>query len=283
MASNAEAYNATTAITDEPPLTEVDRWHKIFGYSRLQATKAIKSHRADVVKVRVSDDYWDLVQSQKKGYDREAYEHEMMLDEQRHSNSQRSLKAPRSTSNTSFLFKLGDPRLGEPLNTPEEVQATTDMAATPRVHRTFTGEQAGFCQVDAVVKQRIEKYFTSHCPLFRPTFIAFPEVRKDLFHTSAYPTLGLGTILPQNRPSNFDAKFSPDQSQYPVWYFFYGTLTNPVFLAGLFNLDQPPNLHAATISGGVIKTWANKYKALIDCPRYSNCRWNGVSCADRGG
>ena len=62
--------------------------------------------------------------------------------------------------------------------------------------------------------------------------------------------------------------YLPTQDQYPVWYFFYGTLANPDLLSGLLNLPEAnsPILRPARVSQGIIKTWAHKYKALIDGP-----------------
>lgn len=56
------------------------------------------------------------------------------------------------------------------------------------------------------------------------------------------------------------------QNQYPVWYFFYGTLANTEVLSRQLSLpeDKISLLAPAIISGGVIKTWASKYKALVD-------------------
>jgi hypothetical protein len=59
----------------------------------------------------------------------------------------------------------------------------------------------------------------------------------------------------------------PKQHEYPVWYFFYGTLAKPDFLAQLFG--SPPGIEhvlvPAHIEGGKLRTWGGKYKALVDC------------------
>lgn len=50
-----------------------------------------------------------------------------------------------------------------------------------------------------------------------------------------------------------------------MWYSFYGTLANPEFLAELLGI-QPPTLIPARIHGGKLRTWGEKYNALIDSP-----------------
>ncbi|KAI8949820.1 hypothetical protein F4801DRAFT_551682 [Xylaria longipes] len=88
---------------------------------------------------------------------------------------------------------------------------------------------------------------------------------KDLSTTSAYPTLGVDATMPQCRPSLADDTSPiPTQSQYPVWYFFYGTLANPVVLGRLLGVE--PLYKDASIQGGILKMWGGKYKALVDSP-----------------
>ncbi|CAG9952159.1 unnamed protein product [Clonostachys rosea f. rosea IK726] len=93
------------------------------------------------------------------------------------------------------------------------------------------------------------------------TIIPISRDRKDLSHNSAYPTLGLDTTLPQNRPYSpivDHEKPQPGNEDYPVWYFFYGTL------ADFWVPTTPFSLIPAWTIGGRIGTWAGKYKALVD-------------------
>ena len=90
--------------------------------------------------------------------------------------------------------------------------------------------------------------------------------RKDLCDWSAYPTLGLDTTLPQHRSRTSTEKYVPRQREYPVWYFLYGTLGDAGKLGQIMGLDEVPILHPARISGGVIKEWEGRYKALVDGP-----------------
>lgn len=73
-----------------------------------------------------------------------------------------------------------------------------------------------------------------------------------------HPTLGKYSTLPQNCSNNQDSVFHPAQDQYPVWYFFYGTLADSEFLAHLLGISDPsemPILRSASIIDGAVKTW----------------------------
>ncbi|PGH09424.1 hypothetical protein AJ80_07699 [Polytolypa hystricis UAMH7299] len=60
----------------------------------------------------------------------------------------------------------------------------------------------------------------------------------------------------------------PAQDDYPMWYFFYGSLHDPVRLVRLLMLPEttPIRLYPARITGGVLKLWGGRYKAMIDGP-----------------
>jgi hypothetical protein len=88
---------------------------------------------------------------------------------------------------------------------------------------------------------------------------------KDLSSTSAYPTLGIDTSMPQHRLSApEDPKCFPGQHEYPVWYFFHGTLADPEVLGRLLGIV--PSYRNAYVQEGMLKTWGGKYKALVDNP-----------------
>ena len=75
--------------------------------------------------------------------------------------------------------------------------------------------------------------------------------------------------MPQHRLLDHPLGASPAllQDQYPVLYFFYGTLCSPKILGrqlGLKDSDPLPELVSAYVLGGKVLTWAGKYKALVD-------------------
>ncbi|KJK67323.1 AIG2-like family protein [Aspergillus parasiticus SU-1] len=94
---------------------------------------------------------------------------------------------------------------------------------------------------------------------------------KHLSNYSMLPYLGadIDPTLPHHRAQSMDQIFLPAQNQYPVWYFFYGTLTDPEILARKLSLPGLPVLRRAMVKGGRIIMWGGKYNALIDGPSSS--------------
>lgn len=155
------------------------------------------------------------------------------------------------------------------------------MSESPQaINAISETRDAVFCRIDGNSKQSIEKWLSQQKSTFKPTFVRLFKAKKDLSATSIYPTLGLestlpqlrlssslsfATTLPQYRVSSSHTAVSPRQEEYPVWYFFYGTLADTVLLTRLLSLleSEPPILTPASISGGLIK-WRGKYKPLDD-------------------
>lgn len=54
-----------------------------------------------------------------------------------------------------------------------------------------------------------------------------------------------------------------NQPYKPVYYFFYGTLTEPKILSHILDLEQPPVLRPAKLIGYALTDWG-QYRALID-------------------
>lgn len=114
-------------------------------------------------------------------------------------------------------------------------------------------------------------------PLFRPLFIPVGMAYKELSSQSLYPTLGKDTTLPQFRPQDphllsASPSLGRTQNEFPVWYFFYGTLASVPKLYALLSLsgDNIPILYNASVIGGRMESWANgKYKALVNGPEES--------------
>ena len=269
MESNAKANDIRAFADDDLFSEQVANWQRIFHYSRMEAILKIEEHRANISRPAVSDEAWRLIRSKLVGYDREAFEHELSLNQKipsRPTTSTVSKAVPQSAA--LFLLKLGKASLGEPLSTLDEVQAAAQMSAAPKI---FTGDdedggEVTFCQLDTIAQENIRSYLINIGSRFQPTFVPYSQARKDLDEHSAYPMLGLDTTLPQNRLQNQNDIVKPRQSQYPVQYFFYGTLADPQVLTRVLRLRHQPTYQRATIAGGILKTWAGKYKALVDGP-----------------
>ena len=201
-----------------------------------------------------------------KGYDRDSHEHELGKNPSASTISGVPQKASPSPSDNdaSFIFKLEDP-----LDEPGKIQKAAKLSNPPDVvNGVGEEEDTKFCRVETAGKHANEEWLSQERLNYRPTFIRLSQAKKDLSNTSARPTLGVDTTLPQHRPQEPNIRFLPEQNQYPVWYFFYGTLANPEILSGLLGLSEKecPVLQSATITHAAIKSWGGKYKVLVDGP-----------------
>ncbi|KAJ0359699.1 hypothetical protein COL154_008043 [Colletotrichum chrysophilum] len=167
---------------------------------------------------------------------------------------------PPKFGKVKYLVKLENPihspeivhRLGC-ITMPHEVFAATDE----------DGDTTKFCKIGEEAKFHILQHFRQNKSRFQPTIIRYNVADKDLFKTSIYPTLGCDVTFPQNRITGDDDKrLLPAQNEYPVWYFFYGTLADPDVLREQLGVEV--SYREASIKGGVLKTWGGKYKALVD-------------------
>ena len=250
----------------EPPGEELTRWQALFAYSYPEAVEQIQTQKRDYSRYRVSDDHWDLVRSEKEaqGYSRDAYEHWIKQNGQSafHRSESEPIDASVSRANSAYLIKLEGI-----LSTPKCIQdAANLLEPPPTIQAASESQDAVFCHIDGNIKQSIENWLSRQNSTFKPTFVRLSKAKKDLAAISIHPTLGLESTLPQHRASSGTTICSILQGEYPVWYFFYGTLADSVLLTRLLSLSEAesPILEPASISGGIIKTWHGIYKALVD-------------------
>jgi hypothetical protein len=238
---------------------DVTRWQRLFGFSEAGAIRYIEDYRNDISRLRISNDLWATVQMSKEaeGFDREAYEYSLMRRK-----ALPSTRLPPQETSGTFIVKLAGP-----LDTTEKIKEAADLTAAP-VFATGTRESgvpAYFCEIDGEAREKLLNWISQHHPGFQPTIVRIAKAKKDLCAHSLAPTLGKDATLPQSRLNDDSDCPLPVQDQYPVWYFFYGTLCDPEILTGHLNLeDDPPELIPAHIQGGQMRTWAGKYKALVD-------------------
>jgi hypothetical protein len=253
----------------KPEIETIKRWQRLFHYSHAEAMEHINNHRGDLSRARISEEHWEMVRSIKepKGYDREAYEYSM------------TLKKPHVTGRlegqpSEFLLKLEGP-----LRSAAKVQEAAGLALVPVVISGTgdSGEEVNFRRVSGAAKKTILEKLSDIA--FQPTFVRVSKAEKALSNASIYPTLGIDSTLPQHRPANTDPTlaFSPAQDQYAVWYFFYGTLADPDALSRLLSLSEKPEMRPASITGGVLRTWAGPYKAVVDAPASTSGCVNGCA------
>ncbi|KIW39798.1 uncharacterized protein PV06_08382 [Exophiala oligosperma] len=254
------AVNVATAAAEEETIPDVDveRWQKLFGFTISEARAALETYRRDLFRTKISDELWDTVGSDKQaeGYDREAYEYSLTRP-RRHDSS------GRYDEKGSYIVQLTGP-----LHSPEILQraATLNRVPTP-IGGVGECGQAEFCEIDGAAKARLLSWARKYHCGFQPTIIRLSKAKKELSEITQAPTLGNNLLtLPQHRPDDVGVEPTPSPGQYPVWYFFYGTLADPDVLSRQLGLEEAPHYVPAKVSGGRVRTWAAKYKALVDAP-----------------
>ncbi|TVY86095.1 hypothetical protein LAWI1_G008558, partial [Lachnellula willkommii] len=170
-------------------------------------------------------------------------------------------------------------KLDGPISTPQKVQIAANLPVVPEsYHGSSEGGDAAFCKVDGRSKIAIENWLsTQKETTFRPLFVPEGRAYKELCPDSLYPTLGKDTTLPQHRPQSLHLleqapSFGRTSTQFPAWYFFYGTLADVPKLRSLLSLseDEMPVLHEASVMGATMKSWGlGKYNALVNGPESS--------------
>ncbi|KAF4442550.1 hypothetical protein F53441_11711 [Fusarium austroafricanum] len=267
-----EAMAQATTTMDKAEVDEpaIRRWQSLFGYSSSDARQRIEEYRCSQPQIVVSDDHWNMVREKmvSQGFDREAYQYS--CNTRKHSTSPRqelTKRQKRKLRASIFLVKLEGP-----LNT---VGAVTQARGLPSdggevVFATdASGEASTFYEINGIDKMAIEGYLRAspYHSGFTSTFIRCMQARKNLSASSLYPTLGIDSTMPQHRVGSLDNVPRPAQNECPVWYFFYGTLADPVVLSKMLGFQ--PHYREAKIRGGLLKSWG-QYKALVDDPDGGN-------------
>lgn len=264
------AQNATSDPDSEASLDEIARWQRLFNYSHAQATSLIVEQKSDYTRYRISHDHWELIRPQleDQGYDCNAYEHELDRYSKRAGLGLKIAAPPKlSAAQACATYIL---KLDGPLSTSEEVKVAAGIADLPQCISSNGNEaNATFCTVNGAVKGAIIHYLAVNRIKFTPMFVRVTgSAKKNLSADSIFPTLGVDSTFPQNRAASKDIVFEPAQDQYPVMYFFYGTLADKDVLTRHLGLseEEMPVLRSAEVRGGRLECWAGKYKALVDAP-----------------
>ncbi|KAL8996019.1 MAG: hypothetical protein Q9169_004366 [Polycauliona sp. 2 TL-2023] len=256
------ANNATPADQD-PTQDDIDRWCRLFHYSASEAEAYITGFRTDLDRRRLSDEHWNLIKAEMEadGYNRETYEYELQSS---------PMKTTRLASGPSidddmdtWIFKFGG---GDgPFDDIESLQRFVGISAKLEKGCGEEGD-SDFAVVDSRAKRVIQAWLRKSSTSWSPTFVRLAKARKDLANDSSYPTLGVESSLPQHRAHDSNQIFRPAQNEYPVWYFFYGTLQDAETLRNCLEISGLPEMIPACIKGGVVRSWQGKYKALVDGP-----------------
>ncbi|KAI8941265.1 hypothetical protein NX059_002495 [Plenodomus lindquistii] len=151
-----------------------------------------------------------------------------------------------------YLFKLEPP-----LSTAEKVQEIAKLGTKPQVLRN-PSDGSRYVEVDSVARHAIMHHLQCASNAF---LVMHVPAEKALSEVSIAPALGLDATLPQHRPATSPV---PLQNEWPVPYFFYGTLADPARLRQMLEIEGEPKLLPASIQRGNIKIWGGKYRALVD-------------------
>lgn len=208
----------------------------------------------------ISQSQWCKVQGSLKShaYDKEAYEYSIS---QRYLTRKKQSEGTVTSSHESiYLVKLEG--LLRDAQTVQELAGLDDIPKTERNDDSSTS----FCVVSGSSRDKITKALLQKGgQLFEPVFLPVKRAAKSLSPDSIYPAFGIDTTLPQFRSdSSKQSRPSPQQDDYPVSYFFYGTLTDKERLGKMFSCEPEAIwLRAARVSGARLTTWADKYKSLL--------------------
>lgn len=247
MVVNAES-------STEVDLEDVKRWQKLFGMFASQAHAAIKKHRGDINRIRVSDELWETVKIDlHPDHDKESYEHSLQIQQE---TALRPSQPSSTPPNSRWLVQAQKPITVGLLRQ----MIHQEWESKVYIGTNESGESSVWARIDGRMKDRITERFPTPC---KPIFARDVWASKELSSTTVFPKLGIDSTLPQFKTVS-NERASPQQDEYPVWYFFYGILADSAELKRMLDLDSEPELEDACIFGGTIKMWENKYKALID-------------------
>jgi hypothetical protein len=267
LANNIASFDPFECSDADIPKEQTQRWQDLFGFTEEEAIKELNCWRADFGRTSIPLSVWQEIIQEKKdlGFDKESYEYSLSPRWLSRRAKTRGVNAS-SSSSSSFQARAESTYLVKLEGSIPDSSTLQQLAGLSTPPEVKTG-QGDTTELFGVIDRQTKARLLSSLPKgSSTTIISISRARKDLSRDSAYPTLGLDTTLPQNRPSSSLPlqKTQPSNEEYPVWYFFYGTLADEERLGRLLGPDHPLSLTPAWIAGGRLGTWAGKYKALVD-------------------
>ncbi|KAJ9604816.1 hypothetical protein H2200_010931 [Cladophialophora chaetospira] len=240
---------ANAASLSEDTATEPDasRWQTLFGSSEAEAIQRLEEYRAD------------FARQQTLATARESIESHQQLTTDHNLQENEHQFSPAINNNTYIV------QLAGPLVSPSTIQTAANLPSPPQIH---TGQSehgtSTFCEIDGPDRAALLCWTSKHHPSYRPTIVRLTRAKKDLSPISIAPTLGVDATLPQYRLQDERDTPRPAQAEYPVWYFFCGTLGDPGVLKHHLDVEDEPELIPAHVTGGGLWTWGAKYRAIVD-------------------
>ncbi|KAL6867814.1 hypothetical protein J3F83DRAFT_765743 [Trichoderma novae-zelandiae] len=270
LAANVAAFDAA-GDDDDSHVSNADltTWKALFGFSsNEEAAKAIRDWRADFARQTISQAAWLLVKEAKmaEGFNKESYEYSL--------GRAQAAQQPQSRSQTAKDLKA------EYLVKLDSSASTGSVDLIPCLPRSPNiligldndGITTRFCLLSGSQKMTfLDAVSKAYPSSYKPTLIRTSVASKDLSSSSLYPTLGIDTTLPQFRPNNGHPELvRPTQHEYPVWYFFYGTLADAdVLYRVIGRAEDDISYRRARIWRGRLSTLGDKYLALVDADEHS--------------
>lgn len=282
LAANVAAFDFAD---DDSHVSDSDLsiWQALFGFSSVEAVKAFRDWRADFTRPTISQEAWLLVKEAKmaEGFNKESYEYSLCKAQMAQQQSRASkINATAKDEEAKYLVKLE-------CDSPSSMVSVELIRFLPKKPNILTGlDDDGnitqFCLLSGHQKAKFLNALSKAHPFYQPTLIRTSVASKNLSSTSLYPTLGVDTILPQFRLDNSHLESNssssslslvrPAQDEYPVWYFFYGTLADANILSRIIGPSEEQNTieyKHARIWRGRLSTLGEKYLALVDADEHS--------------
>ena len=283
----------------EPSTEDITRWGNLFEYCHQDASWLIKKYRSNSLRLRIPDCYWSAIKKEKEaqGYDREAYEFELEYEirfklqvkganEVKGSKKVKEVKKVKGGKRngkvndlrrglewdliwgleweTRRKYMLGLGRISNSLKKAREAAGLDKSPGTIEDQLSFIRDEATRSAILGLLRDKFFNKVTT-MGLEAQRAEGINVAAKELDRYSAYPTLGLKPTLPAEDEK---ATFLPAQEEYPVYYFFYGTVADLLIVLRLLSTPgterQVPK--PASIMGGKLKTWGpyHVFRALVD-------------------
>ncbi|EGX89375.1 hypothetical protein CCM_07626 [Cordyceps militaris CM01] len=260
LASNVLEFNATSASDLQISDADIEHWRCLFKLTRAEAIEEISNWRLDFGRDSLSQSAWDLIKDSDfaSGFSKESYEFSLA-----HGRKFERGNATKTDDNGMYLLRIHDTLPS--LHTIQQLLNTDRLEVVSGVDDD--GNSVKFCYMTSQMKNLLQSNLVlSDSVHFRPSFIRVSIATKKLSDISRYPTLGIESTLPQYRAETSTEYFRPAQNEYPVPYFFYGTLADRAVLARVIGVSDEGSIEyeSAMVSGAALSTWANKYLGLVN-------------------
>ncbi|KAM0743897.1 hypothetical protein ACQRIT_001211 [Beauveria bassiana] len=239
---------------------DTKHWMTAFNLTHTEAIDEITKWRSDYTRESLSQSAWDTIKESDaaSGFTKESYEFSLTRG--------RTVKQSHATGeDDTGMYLL---RIEESLPTISTIQELLNTDKIELVSGTDDeGKSVQFAYLTAQMKQiLINNLDLSDTIYFRPSFIRVSIAKKDISDDSRYPTLGIDSTLPQYRAPSASSCFRPLQNEYPVRYFFYGTLADRAVLARVIGVSDADSIRyePAVLSKAILTMWAGKYRGVVD-------------------